>query len=443
MGVQNMTDEELMKALNTKPKMSERVQKSIRTTAESLKEDRTAGEYLKETVSNIPSSAKQLGSDLYQAFSNPIDTLGTIGKTAIGAGQLLYPGKQSYEPYAEAVGEHFGSRYGGGQEVLDTLRTDPVGMLSDVAGAFSGVGMAPKLGTLGKIGSVIDPASAAMNIGAKGIMNAPKIGNVPSSMYQGAAKFYKNVDAPAVTETAMKHGIMPTAKGMTKADAIIDNIGSQVDTLIEQSTNANKAIRIDDILSYADEAKKNIGTEFDAPGDIKKIDKMVTDYSEYMQSQGKTTLTPAEAQAFKRSLYDRLKYGAPDQKSYGTDKARKALARGAKEQIEKIIPEVKGLNMSQGEVLELMEALKGPVARIERRNILDIGTPIKSLAGGDVAGLPGAAGGAALGILDRPKIKARLALRLNDIKKMDISDAKKRTFAIEAFRNAAIIGEEE
>ena len=135
--------------------------------------ERSVGAYLGETVSNIPSSAGAVASDLWNAVSSPIQTAKAIGGAAVGGVQLAkdalgIPSPELFGEHrdtARAVGEHYGKRYGGGQEFLDTLRTDPAGTVLDVAGLVTGAAAAGARlpGTAGRLAQAIvkaDPVAA-------------------------------------------------------------------------------------------------------------------------------------------------------------------------------------------------------------------------------------------------------------------------------------------
>ena len=189
---------------------AERVQKNIKATAKE-KVDFDMG----KMVSNIPSSAKKYASDIGTAIMNPVDTATGLGKAAIGGVQHLIPGEQSYEPYGSAVADYFGDRYGGLDELKTTVMEDPVGMLGDVAGAFSGIGMLPKAGKIGQIGSMLDPVNASLGLAGKAV------GKIPAAdMYQSAAKIHSRFD-PKVVDTALDQGIMPTPGGLDKAQDMV------------------------------------------------------------------------------------------------------------------------------------------------------------------------------------------------------------------------------
>ena len=135
--------------------------------------ERSVMDYIGETASNIPSSAGAVASDLWQAVSNPLDTAAALGSAAMGGGQLLKdalgipsPGLfGEHRPAARAVGQHYSDRYGGFDEIADSLRTDPVGTALDVGGVLTGGAAASARlpGTAGRLAQAIvkaDPIAA-------------------------------------------------------------------------------------------------------------------------------------------------------------------------------------------------------------------------------------------------------------------------------------------
>ena len=135
--------------------------------------ERSAIDYIGETLGNIPGSAADVAGDLWSAISSPLDTAGAIGSAALGAGQLA---KQAlgfdvrgvfgeHRPAARAVGQHYSDRYGGFDEIADSLRTDPVGTALDVGGVLTGGAAAGARlpGTAGRLAQAIvkaDPIAA-------------------------------------------------------------------------------------------------------------------------------------------------------------------------------------------------------------------------------------------------------------------------------------------
>ena len=157
-------------------------------------EDRSVAGYLGELVGNIPGSAVDVAGDLWDAVSSPIDTLKGLGGAAVGAVQLLkdergIPTRNTFgdqRPAARAVGDYYSNRYGGGDEFLDSLRTDPIGVGLDVGGVLTGgAGAAARLpGTAGRLARAIATKADPVTAGGRAVsrtMDARRGARVPSN----------------------------------------------------------------------------------------------------------------------------------------------------------------------------------------------------------------------------------------------------------------------
>ena len=163
--------------------------------------DESAGQYVLNTLGNVPSSTKQLFSDYYQAIRHPVDTFNSVKSMAIGFKELrdrsrFVQANPGVEPppltenmiMAEAVNEHFANRYGDwvgnetddwdviGNKFLETFRQDPAGVLADVSGVLTlGATGVTKFG--GKVGGIantvknvaanLDPVQGLLTAGGK------------------------------------------------------------------------------------------------------------------------------------------------------------------------------------------------------------------------------------------------------------------------------------
>ena len=141
------------------------------------------GEMLGSAVKNIPSSGWQFLKDVTAPVHSPKQTLEGVGNMALGAAQKLIPGEQGSEQYADAMGRFFKERYGGSEEIKRTLAEDPVGLVGDVAGLFTGggalaakgAGLAGRAGgnisrigkAASKIGRALEPTVLGAKAGAK------------------------------------------------------------------------------------------------------------------------------------------------------------------------------------------------------------------------------------------------------------------------------------
>jgi len=118
--------------------------------------ERTVMGYLGETAGNIiPSGAAMIGG-MYEAVTNPVETAKGLGLAAYGGARNLAEAtlpegafdviksvenpevaKQAVD-VANAIGGIYKQRYGSVNQLLDTIRTDPVGAAADLSLVFSG-----------------------------------------------------------------------------------------------------------------------------------------------------------------------------------------------------------------------------------------------------------------------------------------------------------------
>ena len=173
-------------------------------------------------MKNFVPSAKQFGADILSLVTDPVGTAEGIYNVGVGAAQKLIPGEQGKERYADAVGEFFADRYGGLEELKNTMATDPVGFLADATTVLTGgAGLAARApGAVGRIAKVasnaasaVDPVSLAtrgVNQAVKGITaargakvpsNKQFVADAPSTeaLHQQGSKLYKAADASGAT----------------------------------------------------------------------------------------------------------------------------------------------------------------------------------------------------------------------------------------------------
>jgi hypothetical protein len=142
--------------------------------------ERTVMGYLGETAGNIIPSAAAMGIGMYEAITNPVQTAKGLGLAAYGGARNLAEAtlpegafdviksvenpevaKQAVD-VANAIGGIYKNRYGSVNQLLDTIRTDPVGAAADLSIIFSGgAGLTTKAPTvskaLGTVGRAMDP----------------------------------------------------------------------------------------------------------------------------------------------------------------------------------------------------------------------------------------------------------------------------------------------
>lgn len=420
-------------------------------------------------VGNIPSSAKQFAGDLVQPFIHPIETAKGVANLTSGvvdklseklAGNLPEgistkinklnnwlvdkgvpltrlpesPDEIKFDDtiYADSMGDFIASRYGSMDNLKKTVETDPVGALADLSMVFTlggsaaarVPGMAGKAGAMTrKVGMAIEPLNVAKTTGRAVARTAGKLipESLPMKMYESSAKFSTTLPKAKraeMTKTALEYGIPPTSKGVEKASMIINELNTKIDDLINAADAQGKSIPKSAIYRNLKEVRRKVGgAKIEGGKDLRQVNRVAKMFDEHMKAIGKDFLTPSELQAFKKDAYELIYTDAKNLRSKtAVDEARKAMARAAKESIEKFA-DVKELNRQEGRLLELRDPLVRSSGRIENRNIMGISAPINIGAGAAAGGAGGAAAGTIMSILEHPKAKARLAIALENLRK--------------------------
>lgn len=208
-----------------------------------------------EAISNIPKSAGEFASGIYQAVRHPIDT----GKNLLSAGQgaavniapdayigwlnkvqpRLANKRAEVSQVGDAVGKFYKDRYGSVEGLKKTLATDPVGALSDLSTVFGGGAMlAPKAS---KAASVLRNASTVTNpvsIASKTVSKTvPYVGGKVADVIGGlgthtggeslrqAARSGMQGGKSAKTFTQNMRGQVPMTEVLETAKSNLDDMG--------------------------------------------------------------------------------------------------------------------------------------------------------------------------------------------------------------------------
>jgi len=147
----------------------ERLEEQRKNNSSQEEDSMPISEVLGQAVSNIPSSAGQLVSDITMPIRHPIQTAQSLASLGRGIYQLTTEGEQPDEATARAVGKFFADRYGSFEGFKKSFAEDPLGIVSDISVVFTGgAGLAAKVpgvagrttATISKVGNIIDPVQA-------------------------------------------------------------------------------------------------------------------------------------------------------------------------------------------------------------------------------------------------------------------------------------------
>lgn len=394
---------------------------------------------ISEAVSNIPSSAVQLGKDIIAPILSPIETAQNLQSLGQGLVEKAIPdtiggvdfGETQNEEVVNSVGQFIADRYGSVDALKNTIEQDPVGAIADIAGLFAGgASLVPKAGKAGKlaasvqaVGKAIDP----LNISASAVKGLAKSGKVipqalPEKLLESAMKFRPSIKPSQranMTKTALREGILPTTTGLQKITDKLDTLDTSLNRIIDGATTSGKSIPKNAIFSKLKDLRRDLGgAKVNAAPDLKVIDNMAKQFNENLKRLKKDRLTPRELQDLKTDAYKRINFDVTQGSAgFAKNEATRAIARQAKESLEAIDPNVQGINRQMGDLLELNKELERVVSRLDNRNLISLDTAAKIGAGSATGSPIGTAVGTGAAVFGNPRIKARGAMIMENLRR--------------------------
>jgi muramidase (phage lysozyme) len=190
---------------------------------------------LATSASNLPSSAVKYGKELYEAITNPVETVKNIGMVAAGGLKNITPEivqkfitSISSEPgqidqavqMANAVGGEYAKKYGSVEGFKQALASDPVSVIGDMSILLTGGGsVAAKVPGISRAGEIARTAGRAidpLNIAAKAVTKPLQLAEALATPALGSAT---GAGAESIREAA-KAGMA----GGTKAEAFLEQL---------------------------------------------------------------------------------------------------------------------------------------------------------------------------------------------------------------------------
>lgn len=404
---------------------------------------------------------------------------GDIGQGLMAAPGLAYQlGKEAFLPqYTEPVAskaivegvkgipDYLAKRYGGSQQILDTLYKDPVGFAADLSTLLGAGGAAAKLGKFAELGTGLTKAAEIVDP----IAQAGRAVRAPAAAAGRAMglseRFYKSALKPSTAggggierareavATGLREEIPINAAGESKVKSIIEDMKQKVAEKIA-AIPPGTTVDPHDIAQVAEQVRpdfENVRASIDQPRITASKEAFLKRYEipgeklpgipgeERLKELGinpdrfaPTTykqLTPDEVQSLKQKSGTRLK-GKYGSRKTPTVEAEKALTRGAKEVLEELAPGIDLFNERWSKLIGLETELKKAVERIGKHQVMGIGTPLAAGAGGAIGGPVGAGAFATVKLLlDDPVFKSKLALSINRAQKLKESSLTKLSTA--------------
>ena len=254
--------------------------------------------------------------------------------------------------------------------------------------------------------------------GATLMAGAPKLGQavaggIAPRLYQSALKPAPRSntlgEVARMVETGLREGIPVSEGGTRKLGSLVQDVGSKISG--EIATNPQAPISKYSVASRLIDPFKKFATQVTPTSDLAAL----SDVGQEFLGTQPANIPAATAQALKQGTYQQLKGRAYGELKTATVEGQKALARGLKEELESLFPNLKKLNLRQSDLLNLKDDIEAAVNRSANRNMLGFGTPMLG-AGVEMAtgSVPASiAAGAAKELLGAPEVKSRLAIALS------------------------------
>jgi hypothetical protein len=360
---------------------------------------------VREAASNIGPSAKAFARNIYTALRHPIQTARGVGSVVAGGISKAIPGEQESEEVFDLFYDMLAERFGGAENLEQTFREDPVGLMADLSLVLGGIGgtlnragkaaQATKITTAAKAGAAVSKTGAVISktgklvdpVGGTGTaIKALVQARAPiNSLVKTALQLPKKTGLQRSDELAtafLEKGLTVNRKSLRKLDTAIKESQSDIRKMIDRSTREGVEIATDDILRSLDDLVKNASKEGLELPDLRVLERMRRQFAE----QKGLTMTTQEAQAWKQGFNKGFK---PDMESrFGQvrSKVRDQLRKTTKEMLEELHPGLKELNKSEGVAIELQEAISNAIVTFEKRPTI----AVKGLVAGGIASAVGA-----------------------------------------------------
>lgn len=399
-------------------------------------------------ASNILPSAFGVVKGIGEAAINVLNpnvkenTLANLGKLGIGVLEKLVPGTQEYEKYANAAGDYFKNRYGGKQEIADTIYKDPVGFLLDVSTVLSGG--ASVLKTAGKLSTIAGLETAGNVLGTASkvvdpIQQAANAFNSLSTLGKGraAAKSIKLSDEMLGWTAGQKAKNPELVNEINKFDAQLGNVGDKatrlefakelwtktVDEFNAAAENSSLLLEKEQLIKELEDLKSGIKAR---PNYSKALNSRIDTALEGLDSIPGTKVTGEEIASLKKDFDGEVNYTSGKITTEG--KAAKEIADFFRD---KLAPEMEkrgemiaGMSPTEfmknyRKIIEYYKQVQKAAGKAEKHGIVSraLGAYAGNKIGQAVGGLPGeiigtVAGEAVPNILGGTLAKSKKVARL-------------------------------
>jgi len=232
------------------------------------------------------------------------------------------------------------------------LPPEATGAMAAGAGFFTGAAESSLTGGIG--GAAGAAVKGSLRSGAETLMQ---------SAIKPTLKQLKSGEAATAIRSMLDEGINLSAGGMRKLRGKIDALNDEIKSTIAGSTSTvNKAKVASYLTDLLDRVKKQVNPQ----ADVNAVRQAFKDFWEHpdIGRHAGPELSVQSAQEAKQATYRALSQNAYGQERAASTEAQKTLARGLKEEIAKAVPEIRGLNAKESDLIKTLNVA-------ERRALMD------------------------------------------------------------------------
>lgn len=322
-----------------------------------------------EQAKNAPESAWNVAKDFASAAWSPLDTMGSVlevgeslvnkgarNVTELMTGRDIEPLPHRSEIPADLMIDHYKGRYGSLKDAANTLITDPFGAGLDI------FPFAPKFAK----------AADVVGMAGQGAQRGIQASNLAERVYgHGTTVPQTHPRRSEILQGGMSTGIGTGMRGVKRIDFIKDAIGTKMNETIMAAEKNGALVPKAQLNRYLDDLISDNELIMDAP-DLRALKNMKKEFN--AQFKGLDTLTPSQAQAWKKARYEKAYAGAADPSELvakgAATKGQRQQGRGAREALEAEMPELAGMNSAWATMAELRPFIAN---RIEQVGKTDMG----------------------------------------------------------------------
>jgi hypothetical protein len=353
----------------------------------------------------------------------------TLGKLAGGAfdpdlGRMAERGRQGIElaknapRILSAAGTALKNRYGGVEQVKNTLYTDPVGALADVSTLLDPAALGAKAGGLTRTAEGLSRAAELTNpmrmaskpVGEMLERSAPSLWDSAAKVPQGLKDRNPNMN---IAQAGVKRGVLITNGGAKRNAAALSDLRKNKTALAATNTDP---IDVSAIGEDLDKLKSEYAPGLYSAEDSRSVDRiggrLLAKPTVQSGASGFVRTMPVKDAVQTVGAIDKKLRGKFGREGGPTVEAMKTVRHGLGAGVNETAPDIGKLNAEIGERAVLQRAVTRAVDRNAKTNFLNtMGTGIGAgvmAATGLTTGDPmlGAAAGIATRLADTPLVKS-------------------------------------